>query len=442
MEVLIQAAQFILSLSFLIVLHEMGHFLPAKWFGTRVERFYLFFNPWFSLYKKKIGETTYGIGWLPLGGYVKIAGMIDESMDREQMNKPAEPWEFRAKPAWQRLIIMIGGVTVNAILGMIIFAGVLWYWGEPYLPPQNMTYGVYVDSFGRDLGLQDGDQVLAIDGDELKSFEKLNYELLVNAGKSLTVKRNGETLTLPVPDGTIRQIVEEKIPAIAYVRMPNKIEAFPKEGGPAKEAGLQVDDQIVGINGQSTFYFHEFSKSKEEFKGKTVTLDVVRNADTIQIQAPIDTTGMVGYMPYGPDHYFDFDTTRYSMIGAIPAGVSKAYNSFVDYVKQIGLITSGEVSASKSVGGFITIGSIFSPEWDWYRFWTMTAWLSIILAFMNILPIPALDGGHVIFLLWEIISGKQPPQKVLEYSQMVGMVLLLALLVFANANDVMKLFGG
>lgn len=441
MDVLIQAAQFVLSLSLLIILHEMGHFLPAKWFGTRVERFYLFFNPWFSLYKKKIGDTVYGIGWLPLGGYVKIAGMIDESMDREQMKKPAEPWEFRAKPAWQRLIIMVGGVTVNAILGMIIFAGVLWWWGEPYLPPENMTYGIYVDSFGRDLGLRDGDQVLAVDDDKLKSFEKLNYQVLVNKGRELTVKRDGELIKIPVPKGTIGRIVEEKIPSIAYVRMPNTVQDFPKHSA-AKEAGLQVDDQILGINGQHTFFFHEFADAKDSLEGQDVTLTVLRGTDTMDLSVSIDSTGMVGYMPYGLDHYFDFDTTRYSLVASIPAGIKKAYTSFRDYVKQIGLITSGEVSASKSVGGFITIGSIFSPEWDWYRFWTMTAWLSIILAFMNILPIPALDGGHVIFLLWEIISGKQPPQKVLEYSQMVGMALLLALLIFANGNDILKLFGG
>ncbi len=440
MEVLIQAAQFVLSLSILIVLHEMGHFLPAKWFNTKVEKFYLFFNPGFSLFRKQIGETEYGIGWLPLGGYVKIAGMIDESMDKEQMAKDPEPWEFRSKPAWQRLIIMIGGVTVNAILGVIIFAGVLWWWGETYLPAKNAIYGIKVDSIGQHIGLQDGDIVFGVDGEEVENFDKIPYEILINEAKTLSIIRDGQEQTLDIPTGTIAQMVEQRARGIMSPRFPVKVQEI-QDDSEADKMGLQAEDQILAFNNEPAYYYQDFDQLKREHKGEESTLTILRDSDTLQLSGTVPEDGIFGFQPYTPGHFLELDTIRYSMLEAIPAGMERAYATFADYVKQIRLIfTSSEIKASESVGGFITIGSIFSPTWDWHRFWTMTAWLSIVLAFMNLLPIPALDGGHVMFLLWEMFTGKQPPQKVLEYAQMVGMVLLLGLLVFANANDVIRLF--
>lgn len=440
MEVLIQAAQFVLSLSILIVLHEMGHFLPAKWFNTKVEKFYLFFNPGFSLFKKKIGETEYGIGWLPLGGYVKIAGMVDESMDKEQMAKPAEPWEFRSKPAWQRLIIMLGGVTVNALLGVIIFAGVLWYWGETYLPTENAVYGIKVDSVGRHIGLKDGDMILSVDGEVVENFQKIPYAILINEAETIEVKRDGQKEVIQIPKGTLSRMIEQRAAGVLAPRFPAVVDSV-LPASAADTFGLQENDSILAVNSRPARYFQDFDSLKRAHSGDTITLKVKRGKDTFSLVGRVPADGMLGFAPYPPNHFFDLDTVHYSLLEAIPAGMDRAYTTFVDYVKQIKLIfTSEEVDASESVGGFISIGSIFSPVWDWHRFWTMTAWLSIILAFMNLLPIPALDGGHVMFLLWEIVTGKQPPQKVLEYAQMVGMVLLLGLLVFANANDVIRLF--
>lgn len=440
MDVLIQAAQFILSLSILIALHEMGHFLPAKWFNTRVEKFYLFFNPWFSLYKKKVGDTEYGIGWLPLGGYVKIAGMIDESMDKEQLAKAPEPWEFRSKPAWQRLIIMVGGVTVNAILGIVIFAGVLWWWGETYLPAKNAVYGIKVDSLGQFIGLQDGDIVLGVDGNPVDNFDKIPYEMLINEAATLDIIRGGEEQTITIPDGTYGKMATSRARGIMSPRFPVQV-AQVKEGSVADNMGLLEDDKIIAFNGQSAEYYQDFDQFKKDNKGKEATLTVLRNTDTLRLSGTVPEDAIFGFQPYGPEHFLSLDTIHYSLLTAIPGGVNRAYTTFTDYIKQIKLIfTSKEIKASESVGGFISIGSIFSPTWDWHRFWTMTAWLSIVLAFMNLLPIPALDGGHVVFLLWEMLTGKEPPQKVLEYAQMVGMVLLLGLLVFANASDVMRLF--
>lgn len=445
MDILIQAAQFILSLSILIVLHEGGHFFAAKLFNTRVEKFYLFFNPWFSLFKKKIGETEYGIGWLPLGGYVKISGMIDESMDKKQMSEEPKPYEFRAKPAWQRLIIMIGGVTVNAILGVVIFAMVLFTWGESYLPNENVKYGVMAaDSAAYDIGIKDGDKIVAVGGQPLERFEQFTYLLIINEANTVTIERDGEQKTLEVPDGTIRKVTKNKAKALLMPRFPVEV-AQVQKGSKAAEAGLKEGDKIVAVNGQPTQFFDQFDSIKRAHKGEEISISVVREengaVDTVALAANVPADGTLGFAPYGFDKYLELDKIKYGFFASFPAGLDKAVNTFVDYVRQIKLIfTSDEIKASESVGGFISIGSIFSTEWDWHRFWVMTAWLSIILAFMNLLPIPALDGGHVMFLLWEIITGRQPSQKVLEYAQVAGMILLFGLLIFANANDVIRLF--
>ena len=441
MGILIQAAQFILSLSILIVLHEGGHFLAAKAFKTRVEKFYLFFNPWFSLFRKKIGETEYGIGWLPLGGYVKISGMIDESMDKKQMMSEPQPFEFRSKPAWQRLIIMIGGVTVNAILGILIFAMVLFVWGERYLPNENAIYGINVDSVGQTIGLQDGDKIISIDGQKLDRFEQFTYQFIINEANNIKVFRDGDTVDINVPKGTIGKITKSKVRTLAEPRFPVQVAKLQK-GSAAEEAGLEKEDRIIAVNDEPVRFYDEFEDVKQLNKDKEITLTVIKeNNDTVALTAHVPENGTLGFMPYYYDNFLEMDRIEYGFFEAIPAGLDKAVATFTDYVKQIKLIfTSDEIKASESVGGFISIGSIFSTSWDWHRFWVMTAWLSIILAFMNLLPIPALDGGHVMFLLWEIVTGRQPNQKVLEYAQVAGMILLFGLLIFANANDVIRLF--
>lgn len=440
MDILTQAAQFFLSLSFLIILHEMGHFFPARWFKTRIEKFYLFFNPWFSVYKKKRGDTEYGIGWLPLGGYVKISGMIDESMDKEQLKRPPEPYEFRSKPAWQRLIIMVGGVTVNAILGVLIFAMVLFVWGEEILPGKNVKYGITVDSIGMKMGLRDGDMILSIDNEEVKDFDKITYELFMREAKSLQVERGGELVNIDIPKGTIGSLIKSKSKRFIQPRFPVGVKKVNK-GSAAEECGLLAGDYIVMVNDVKVDYYHEFEHEKQRNKGQPITLGIARGNDTLTLSANLPENGILGFSAMPPSEFLEFEVKKYNLFASIPAGIAKAYNTFADYVKQIKLLfTSDEIKASESVGGFISIGGIFSTSWDWHRFWVMTAWLSIVLAFMNLLPIPALDGGHVMFLLWEIITGKPPRQKVMEIAQVIGMILLFGLLIFANANDVIKLF--
>ncbi len=436
-DILVKATQFFLSLSLLIILHELGHFIPAKLFKTRVEKFYLFFDPWFSVFKKKVGETEYGIGWLPLGGYVKISGMIDESMDKEQMKKPAEPWEFRSKPAWQRLIIMIGGVTVNVILGIAIYAGVLAYWGEQYLPTENATYGIAVDSTGESIGLRDGDKILLVNGNEVENFNQIPMEIVLGA-ESVTVERDGQELDLPVTSANIKAMVQN--PAFMTPRIPYVVGEF-TNSSVAKKAGLLEGDRIVGLNGRQLEFFDEYIDSIPAYAGRTVTLTAQRETERVVVEVPVPEHGKIGVYPGGSyADFFDIETKKYGVFESIPAGYHRATGTLSNYIRQFKIIFDTETEAYKSVGGFLTIGNQFPSTWDWQYFWNFTAFLSIMLAFLNILPIPALDGGHVVFVLWEMITRRKPSEKVLEYAQMVGFVILLALLVFANGNDILKLF--
>jgi regulator of sigma E protease len=431
----IKAGQLILCLSILVILHEMGHFLPAKWFKCRVEKFYLFFDPWFSIFKKKIGETVYGIGWLPLGGYVKISGMIDESMDKEQMKLPPQPYEFRAKKPWQRLIIMIGGVTVNLILGFFLFAMILWVYGEEYLPARNAVYGVYVDSLGKKVGLQDGDKILAVNGKEVENFSRLSTDIILNEAKTIQVVRNGQNLDIPVPEGTIRELIKRKGDPLAYPKFPAVVDSVPKTAKFTSGA-LQKDDHIIGFNGQPVTSFYQLSDVKKDFKDKDITLTVLRNADTVQVGVHTTADGSIGFFPRPPDKFLDFAVKKYTFLGSLPAGVAKGWSTLVMNVQNFKLLfTSKEVKASESLGSFISIGNMFGAQWDWERFWTMTALLSIVLAFMNILPIPALDGGHVLFTLYEMITGRKPSDKFMEYAQMAGMILLLGVMAYALGLD-------
>lgn len=441
MVVLIKALQLILSLSLLVIVHEFGHFIFAKLFKCRVEKFYLFFNPWFALFKKKVGETEYGIGWLPLGGYVKIAGMIDESMDKEQMKKPAQEWEFRAKPAWQRLFIMIGGVLFNFILAIIIYSAVLFTWGEQYLPAKNVKHGIVASELGQKMGLQTGDYVLAIDGNEIEDFSKIIPTILLDQAKTIQVERDGEKVTLPISSDIFAEMIKAQQPMIAP-RIPfvMKVVAFAKESA-ARDAGMEIGDEVIGLNNKDFDYYDEFTAELQKSKNSTVEASVLRGSDTLKYSLRIGKSGMMGVSyDYNAASDLEFATKEYGLAASIPAGIDKGISTSKNYLKQFKLMFKPETKAYESLGGFISIGKIFPGTWNWYAFWNMSAFLSIILAIMNILPIPALDGGHVMMVFWEIITRRKPSEKFLEYAQTVGMILLLALVLMANLNDVIRLF--
>lgn len=438
MEVWTKIAQFLLSLSLLIVLHEMGHFAFAKLFKTRVEKFYLFFDPWFSLFKFKRNGTEYGVGWIPLGGYVKITGMIDESLDTEQMKSEPQPYEFRAKPTWQRLLIMIGGVLVNFILAFVIYIAILFTWGEDYLATKDMTYGVMVDSTAQKIGFQNGDKIITIGGEHTENFLHIIPDLVLNQVTNVEVERDGKRVTLPISEEMRRSLVETH--AQILPRMPGVIEKVQKDS-PAMAAGLMSNDKIVGIDSIQASYVDQIQAYVQNNKGKAITLTVLRDGKTLNIPIKVGADGLLG-IAFDIDiaKYFHISVERYTFWQAIPAGFARGGDMIVSYGKQLKLLVTPGTGAYKSLGGFITIGKFFPATWDWHAFWNMTALLSIVLAIMNILPIPALDGGHVLFLLYEIITGRKPGDKFMEYAQITGMVLLLALLVFANANDIIKLF--
>jgi regulator of sigma E protease len=445
MDVFIQASQFLLSLSLLIVLHELGHFIPAKIFKTRVEKFYLFFDYKYSLFKKKIGETVYGIGWIPLGGYVKISGMIDESMDTEQMKNAPQSWEFRSKPAWQRLIIMLGGVIVNFLLGYFIYIMMLFVWGESYLSNDSLKDGIWVtDSLGGDLGLQTGDRIKSVDGKPIKAFSSIPGELI--NGSEFVIERNGAILSKTIPVDFISKLISHGKMSFLEPRIPFVVGGF-SEDSPNKECGLLPKDMIVGIDGTPVKYFDQAREILKPLANKTVILDVKRGTSTLAFSATLDEEAKIGIQignlpleDLKKLNYYAFETKTFSFLEAIPAGISKGTKTLTSYAKQLKKIVNPETGAYKGLGGFISIGSIFPSSWSWQAFWGITAFLSIMLGVMNLLPIPALDGGHVVFTLYEMISGKKPNDKFLEYAQITGIVLLMALLIFANANDVIKLF--
>jgi len=446
MDYVIMAGQLMLSLSILIVLHELGHFIPARLFGTRIEKFYLFFDPWFSLFKVKRGDTEYGIGWLPLGGYVKISGMIDESFDKEQMKQPPKSYEFRSKPAWQRLVIMLGGVTVNFLLGFLIYGLVLWGWGKEYLPAENARYGIAVDSLGTEMGLRDGDQILAVGG---KPFDKFSdrivvREIIINDADRLTVRRDGEQKQIDIPEKFVRILssYENKDKRLFVPRIPFVIQQAAKDM-PAAKAGMQQGDSVIALNGESTPYFQDFLKKVQNYKGKEISVTAIRGErDTMNFNLTTTPEGIIGVRPYGPARYFDTERQTYTLAQALPAGTVEGWNILVTQVKAIGQIFKGKIKASDSLGGFGSIGQMFGGQWQWERFWTMTAILSLILAFMNLLPIPALDGGHVMFLLYEVVSGRKPSDRFVEVATMLGFILVIGLVLYVNGLDILRgIFG-
>ncbi|MEO0573107.1 MAG: RIP metalloprotease RseP [Bacteroidota bacterium] len=445
--IVIQVIQFFLSLSLLIVLHELGHFIPAKLFKTRVEKFYLFFDIKFSLFKKKIGETVYGIGWLPLGGYVKIAGMIDESMDTEQMKEEPKPWEFRSKPAWQRLIIMLGGVTVNFILAVIIYIGMAYKYGDQYIRMDSLKDGVWVieEKIGDKAGIKTGDKIIAVDGNRLESFSSVYLELI--NGNSITLERDSQIIEKELPVDFIATLLEDEDKVrFLYPRVPFVVGDIPK-GSQNINSDLKISDRIVKIGSDEIFYYDEAKRILKQYSGQNIDVEVLRKDGLKKIiPVKISDSATIGIMPGLPKNMLDLvesgvvekETISYSFLKSIPAGINKGVETLTNYAKQLKKIFNPSTGAYKGVGGFAAIGGMFPPTWDWVAFWSTTALISIILAFMNILPIPALDGGHVMFLLYEMVSGRKPSDKFLEYAQMVGFFLLIALLLFANGNDLYK----
>jgi len=438
MEIWTKVAQFFMSLSLLIILHELGHFTLAKLFKTRVEKFYLFFDPWFSLFKFKRGDTEYGVGWLPLGGYVKISGMIDESMDTEQLKSDPEPWEFRAKPTWQRLLIMIGGVVVNFLLAFVIYSMVLYTWGDEFLANKDVTYGIAVDSTAQKLGLQNGDKILNVGGVEVQNFQHIIADIVLDQADYVEVDRGGEDIKLPI-SAAMRAAMISKQPIIAP-RIPIVLDKIAKKS-PAAKAGFKSGDKVVGVDSLKTQYTDEFRDYVISHKGMQIVVNVDRAGKLLAIPVTVGKDALIGVsFDTNLEKFFHISVEHYTFWASIPAGVTKSYNVIGSYLKQLKLLASPQTGAYKSVGGFISIGKIFPGTWDWEAFWSMTGLLSIVLAIMNILPIPALDGGHVLFLLYEMVTGRKPGDKFLEYAQITGMVLLFALLLFANGNDILKLF--
>jgi len=434
MEIFIKVSQFLLSLSILIVLHEMGHFIPAKLFKTRVEKFYLFFDPYFSLFKKKVGDTEYGVGWLPLGGYVKISGMIDESMDREQMAEPPKPWEFRSKPAWQRLIIMVGGVTVNVLLAFFIYAMMLFAWGKEYIPVENLTHGVYADSLMIANGFEHGDKIIGIDGVEIKTLNDVSAAVLFGGERTINIKRDGFKKEITLPGDIEQEMLKSGRQSLFSLRYPSEVDIV-APGSNAEEAGLLPGDQILEVEGKDAAFFPDMRYVLADYKEDSVSIKLRRDGEVITLDALVSEQGLLGF---NPKMSLDIETVKYGFMESFPAGIEYGWSRLTDYVRSLKLLFSGE--GVKQVGGFITIGKLFGATWDWQRFWNMTAFLSIILAVMNILPIPALDGGHVMFLLYEMVSGRQPNQKVMEYAQLAGIAILLTLLIYANGMDIFRLF--
>jgi regulator of sigma E protease len=443
MEIVIKLSQFLLSLSLLIVLHELGHFIPAKLFKTRVEKFYLFFDIKYSLFKKKIGDTEYGIGWLPLGGYVKISGMIDESMDKEQMALPPQPWEFRSKPAWQRLIIMLGGVTVNFILAFIIYIGMTFAYGELYISNSDLKDGVWITNpVIEKSGLKTGDKIVSVDGVNADRFHELNEKILL--GKEVVVERNGLEQKIVLPVDFINQLMDGKKISVVELRLPFIVSSI--EDKSPNKSSVKEKDIITNFNGVSVQYADQVIAAVKDLKGKTVPAIVKRDGKEVALSIVVSDSSKMGIQYAARLPYDNLEKLRlypirkqsYDFFESFPVGIQRGKDQLVGYGKQLQMIFNPSTGAYKGVGGFKAIFDIFPASWSWEAFWSITALLSIMLGVMNLLPIPALDGGHVMFLLYEIISRKKPSDKFMENAQMVGFVLLISLLLFANGNDIYK----
>ena len=436
--VIIKIVQLVLSLSILVIVHEFGHFIFSKLFKVRVEKFYLFFNPWFSIFKfkPKGSDTEYGLGWLPLGGYVKISGMIDESLDKEAMAQPPQPWEFRTKPAWQRLLIMTGGVLMNFLLAFFIYAMMVLAWGEEYLPVKNVKMGYAYSELTKKAGFQDGDIPLTVDGVALEHLDGKALMTIAEA-KEITLLRDGNIMTLKLPSDFNKILFDHDEDFILIPRYPFVVTTV-SSGSPAKKVGLEEGDSIVGINGVMGLAVNDIQLILTENKGKEITLNLFRKGREMNIDITPDETGKLGVGLTPPNKIYETVRTKYNFFTAFPAGVRIGVETIKAYLSQFKYIFTKE--GAQSLGGFGTIASIFPGYWNWADFWTMTAFLSIILGVMNLLPIPALDGGHVMFLLYEVVSGRKPNDKFMEYAQIAGMLFIIALVLYANGNDIFRAF--
>ncbi len=460
MVVLLKIIQVILALSLLVVFHEFGHYSFAKLFKTRVEKFYLFFNPKISLIKfKRFGgkwhckvfssnedetwdahpeNTEYGIGWLPFGGYCKISGMIDESMDVEAMKLPPQPYEFRTKKAWQRFFIMFGGVLFNFILAIILYAAIFRTWGEEYLRTEDAVYGIAVNDLSYEIGFRDGDRILAFDGVPTENFSNLQVDLVRSQAREATVLRDGDTLTLSIDPVYIPAMLSTG--GMFDLAFPFVVKEL-QEGSPNIGSGLEAGDELVAVDGQGMFIVQQIQRELAQHKGGSILASVKRPGELVEIPLQVDTAGLIGVMlDTDLDKWFNVTRKEYTMLSALPAGAARTWNTIKGYVQELGLIFSPKTQAYKSVGSFIAIGRVFPDTWDWYRFWSLCALLSIMLGVMNLLPIPALDGGHILFLLFEMITGRRPSDKFMEIAQWIGMILLLLLMVLAFGNDIRSLF--
>ena len=436
----IKLLQLIACLSILVIVHEMGHFLFAKLFKCRVEKFYLFFNPWFSIFKFRIGETEYGLGWIPFGGYVKISGMIDESMDTEALKEPPKPYEFRSKPAWQRLLIMVGGVLMNLLLAAIIYISMSFSYGETYISAKDAKYGFEFSPLAEEIGFRDGDMLLTVDGAPVDNYITAYKSLLLDSPSYMEVDRGGETVRVYISEEYIPRMLKDKeflAPRIPFVV--SEVQA----GGPADKAGIKAGDAIVGIDSLQGVFMSDVFNILEANKSRTLTFTVNRDSagfvQTVSILVEVTSNGKIEVWLTPAAELIDFSTRKYTFAEAIPAGFRRAGNEIRDYWKQLKMLVKPETEAYKSVGGVIAIGNIFPDTWSWARFWDLTAIISIMLAVINILPIPALDGGHVMFLLYEVIPRRKPSDKFLERAQLVGLFILFAILIYANGNDIVKL---
>jgi regulator of sigma E protease len=436
MTVIIMIAQMLLGLSILVLLHEWGHFVTARAFKIRVEKFYVFFDAWGKkLFSFKKGDTEYGIGWLPLGGYVKITGMVDESLDTAQLKNVPEPYEFRSKPAWQRLIVMLGGVTVNAILGVIIFAGILMYWGEKFIPNSELKHGIVASALAQEVGLQTGDKLVSINGEAVIKFDDImSSKVLLGSDVAITVDRNGAPVNIVLPNDFTKRLLNSDKSGFVIPRMAFKVgEVMPNM--PAAEAGLMIGDEITAINGEAVSFFDELQSSLQTLKGQTIQMDVLRAGKLASLNVSVSEAGTIGFYP--ELEVMETSFKKYGFFESIPAGATLAWNVISDNIKGFGKVFSGDIPVEKSLGGPIAIAKkMYGGVWDWYRFWMTTGLLSMILAFMNLLPIPALDGGHVVFLLIEMAIGKPVSEKVMLAAQYVGMILVISLMVFAFGNDI------